>query len=118
MDALEPFRRNGPEQDPQPLPYLRAPQPSAYDINLEVTLQPKDAQRPTRISASNFRNLYWSMSQQLAHHTINGCNLQPGDLLASGTISGPTPDSYGSLLELAWKGTKPIALPGGETRTF
>ncbi|MBC8107471.1 MAG: fumarylacetoacetase [Anaerolineae bacterium] len=117
MDALEPFRRNGPEQDPQPLPYLRAPQPSAYDINLEVTLQAKDSERPTRISASNFRNLYWSMSQQLAHHTSNGCNLQPGDLLASGTISGPTPDSYGSMLELAWKGTKPIDIGDGQTRT-
>jgi fumarylacetoacetase len=117
MDALEPFRRNGPEQDPPPLPYLQTPQPSAYDINLEVTLQAKDAQRPTRISASNFRNLYWSMAQQLAHHTINGCNLQPGDLLASGTISGPTPDSYGSMLELAWKGTKPIDIGNGQTRT-
>ncbi|HQY88986.1 MAG TPA: fumarylacetoacetase, partial [Tepidisphaeraceae bacterium] len=116
MDALEPFRKNGPEQEPQPLPYLQAPQPSAYDIHLEVTLQPKDA-RPTRISTSNFRNLYWSMSQQLAHHTINGCNLQAGDLLASGTISGPTPDSYGSMLELAWKGTKPIDVGDGQTRT-
>ena len=117
MDALEPFRKNGPEQDPQPLPYLQAPQPSAYDIHLEVTLQPKDAERATRISTSNFRNLYWSMAQQLAHHTINGCNLQTGDLLASGTISGPTPDSYGSMLELAWKGTKPIDVGGGQTRT-
>lgn len=117
MDALEPFRRNGPEQDPQPLPYLRAPQPSAYDINLAVTLQPKDAERATRVTASNFKHLYWSMSQQLAHHTINGCNLQPGDLLASGTISGPTPDSYGSMLELAWKGTKPIDIGHGQTRT-
>lgn len=116
MDALEPFRKNGPEQEPQPLPYLQAPQPSAYDIHLEVTLQAKDSP-PKRISASNFRNLYWSMSQQLAHHTINGCNLQPGDLLASGTISGPTPDSFGSMLELAWKGTKPIDVGGGQTRT-
>jgi fumarylacetoacetase len=72
---------------------------------------------PQRISLSNFKHLHWSMPQQLAHHTVNGCNLQPGDLLASGTISGPTPDSYGSMLELAWKGTKPIQLSNGETRT-
>ncbi|CAN5353249.1 fumarylacetoacetase [soil metagenome] len=117
MDALKPFRRNGPQQEPPPLSYLQIAQPSAYDINLEVTLQGKDMERARRISASNFKNLYWSMSQQLAHHTINGCNLQPGDLLASGTISGPTPDSYGSMLELAWKGTKPIDVGNGQTRT-
>src|SRR5262249_39247764 len=69
------------------------------------------------VCESNLKHMYWSMAQQLAHHTVNGCNLQPGDLLASGTISGSTPDSYGSLLELAWKGTKPIAFPNGETRT-
>ena len=74
--------------------------------------------QPVRISASNFRHLYWSMAQQLAHHTVNGCNLRPGDLLASGTISGSTPDSYGSLLELAWRGTKPVSLPNGEQRSF
>jgi fumarylacetoacetase len=117
MDALEPFRANGPQQDPQPLPYLRTNQPSAYDIQLEVTLQGKDMDRPKRISASNFKHMYWSMPQQLAHHTCGGCNLQTGDLLASGTISGPTPDSYGSMLELAWKGTKPIDLGNGQTRS-
>lgn len=118
MDALDPFRVNGPDQrDPKPLPYLQTSQPSAYDIKLEVTLQPKDSDRATRISASNFKQLYWSMAQQLAHHTVNGCNLKTGDLLASGTISGPTPDSFGSMLELAWKGTKPIDIGNGQTRT-
>ena len=117
MDALEPFRVPGPDQsDPKPLPYLRAAQPSAYDIKLEVTLQPKDADRATRISASNLRHMYWSMAQQLAHHTVGGCNMQTGDMLASGTISGPTPDSFGSMLELAWKGTKPIDIGNGQTR--
>jgi fumarylacetoacetase len=85
---------------------------------LEVTLQGAKMDRPHRICASNFKQLYWSMAQQLAHHTVNGCNLWPGDLLASGTISGPTPDSYGSMLELAWKGAKPLSFPNGETRIF
>jgi fumarylacetoacetase len=118
MDALEPFRTDGPKQDPQPLPYLRTPGECAYDIKLEVLLQTPKMDRPARISASNLKYMYWNVCQQLAHHTVNGCNLRPGDLLASGTISGPTPDSYGSMLELAWKGTKPIKLPNGETRTF
>jgi fumarylacetoacetase len=83
-----------------------------------VGLQTEQMAEPCCISRSNFRYLYWNICQQLAHHTINGCNLQPGDLLASGTISGPTPDSYGSLLELAWKGTRPIVLPNGEQRSF
>jgi fumarylacetoacetase len=118
MDALEPFRTAGPKQDPQPLPYLRSSGECAYDIKLEVLLQTPKMERAARISASNLKYMYWNVCQQLAHHTINGCNLRPGDLLASGTISGPAPDSYGSMLELAWKGTKPIKLPGGETRTF
>jgi fumarylacetoacetase len=118
MDALDPFRVKGPDQrDPTPLPYLQVSQPSSYDITLEVTLQPKDSDRARRICSSNFKHLYWSIHQQLAHHTVNGCNLQPGDLLASGTISGPTQDSFGSLLELAWKGTKPIDIGDGQTRT-
>jgi fumarylacetoacetase len=118
LDALEPFRTAGPPQDPEPLPYLRDPDPRAYDIRLEVWLTTARMDRPVRVSASNARYLYWSLAQQVAHHTVGGCNLRPGDLLASGTISGPTPDSLGSLLELAWKGTRPIALPGGETRVF
>ncbi len=118
LDALEPFRIAGPKQDPVPLPYLRTPGNWTFDINLEVRLLAATMDRPSPISRSNAKHLYWNVCQQLAHHTVNGCNLQPGDLLASGTISGPTPDSYGSLLELAWKGTKPITLPSGEKRVF
>jgi fumarylacetoacetase len=118
FEALEPFRIPGPKQDPQPLPYLRSTGDWTYDIVLEVWLQSERMERPERICASNARHLYWNICQQIAHHTITGCNLRPGDLLASGTISGPAPDSYGSLLELAWKGTKPLTFPNGETRTF
>lgn len=118
MEALEPFRCSGPPQDPLPLPYLQSQGQQAYDIHLEVHLQTETQQIPTTICRSNFRYLYWNMCQQLAHHTITGCNLQPGDLLASGTISGPTPDSYGSLLELTWRGTNPLQLPNGEVRRF
>ena len=118
LDALEPFRVSGPAQDPQPLPYLCSTGDGAIDIHLEVLLQGDKMPAPHCICRSNFRYLYWSIAQQIAHHTINGCNLRPGDLLASGTISGAAPDSFGSLLELAWKGTRPIAFPNGETRTF
>jgi fumarylacetoacetase len=118
MEALEPFRAAGPVQDPAPLPYLRTAGNWSYDIHLEVRLQSDQMDRPCCISRSNSRYLYWNICQQLAHHTSNGCNLRPGDLLASGTISGSTADSYGSLLELAWKGTRPIALPNGEKRSF
>jgi fumarylacetoacetase len=118
LEALEPFRCAGPSQNPTPLPYLQTQGPAAFDIHLEVGLQSSTMAQPTRISTSNFRYLYWSMVQQLAHHTVNGCNLRPGDLLASGTISGSTPDSYGSLLELAWRGSRPITLPNGEQRSF
>jgi fumarylacetoacetase len=118
LEALEPFRCPGPVQDPVPLPYLRTNGDQALDIHLEVYLQTQQQREPARISASNFKFLYWNMAQQLAHHTVNGCNLQPGDLLASGTISGPSPDSCGSLLELAWKGSRPIRLPSGESRAF
>jgi fumarylacetoacetase len=118
LDALEPFRQPGPEQNPAPLPYLQSPAPHAYDIQLEVLLQGARMPESTVISRSNFKHLYWNICQQLAHHTITGCNVRPGDLMASGTISGPTPDSYGSLLELAWNGTKPFEFPNGETRSF
>jgi fumarylacetoacetase len=118
LDALEPFRIAGPVQDPVPLPYLETTGPQAYDIQLEVYLQTAKMDRPYRICASNAKHLYWNIAQQLAHHSVTGCNMQTGDLLASGTISGPTPDSFGSMLELAWKGTKPLQLPNGETRTF
>lgn len=118
LDALEPFRIAGPMQDPEPLPYLKCDEAGAYDIHLEVWLQTPDMAEPARISLSNAKYLYWNTFQQIAHHTINGCNLQTGDLLATGTISGPTPDSLGSMLELAWKGTRPLILPSGETRVF
>jgi fumarylacetoacetase len=117
MEALAPFRVAAPPQDPPPLPYLNDPTRATYDIHLEVFLQGEKMSEPTRICASNFRTLYWTLAQQMAHHTVNGCNLRPGDLLASGTISGPTPDSYGSLLELSWRGTRPLNV-GKETRTF
>lgn len=116
MEALEPFRVAGPHQEPIPFPYLRSPGNWAIDIHLEARLQTTAMAQLHTICRTNARHLYWNICQQLAHHTINGCNLRTGDLLATGTISGPDPGSYGSLLELAWKGTKPIQLPGGETR--
>jgi len=118
MDALEPFRRAGPEQDPAPLPYLASPGAGAFDINLTVEIKPDGAAEGGRVCASNFKHLYWSMAQQLAHHTVTGCDIRPGDLLASGTISGPVETSYGSMLEISWRGTKTVALPGGEERKF
>lgn len=118
LDALEPFRTAGPVQDPIPLPYLRHDYPATFDLPLDVHLQPAGAPEATRIARSNLKHLYWSMAQQIAHHTVNGCNLRPGDLLATGTISGPTPDSFGSLLELAWKGERPLSLADGSVRTF
>lgn len=118
LDALEPFRVNGPKQDVEVLPYLKSKGKRNYDIQLEVYLLPDKAKKATKISKSNFKYMYWNMAQQLAHHTVNGCNIRVGDLYASGTISGPTPDSYGSILELAWKGTKPIKLADGTERKF
>ncbi|MBD3617012.1 MAG: fumarylacetoacetase [Gracilimonas sp.] len=118
MEALEPFRAELPAQDPKPLDYLFQEKPTTFNINLEVFLKTEQTDIPQMICSSNFRNLYWSMTQQLAHHTITGCNIQPGDLYGSGTISGPEAHSFGSLLELAWKGTKPIKLTSGEERTF
>ncbi|MDZ7716691.1 MAG: fumarylacetoacetase [Balneolaceae bacterium] len=117
LDALEPFKTSGPKQDPEPLPYLRTDD-GWYDINLEVFLQGEEMDEAHKICDSNYKNLYWSMNQQLAHQSITGCNIRPGDLYASGTISGKTEDSYGSMLELSWKGEKPIKFPNGEERTF
>jgi fumarylacetoacetase len=118
LEALEPFRTEGPRQaDPEPLPYLQGPAKSTFDIALEVDIRPENAPATT-VCRSNFRYLYWSMAQQLAHHTINGCNVRVGDLMASGTISGPTADSYGSMLELAWKGTRPVPMADGTERRF
>jgi len=119
LAALEPFRCAGPAQnDPEPLPYLRQADLGAHDVELEVWLRTARMKEPVRIVTSNLKHLYWSMEQQLAHHTVTGCNLRPGDLLASGTISGPDKQSRGSLLELTWRGTEPLELPGGETRRF
>lgn len=117
LEALEPFRVQGPDQKPEVLPYLQFDGSKNYDIHLEVYIQP-DKGQPTPVCHSNFKHMYWNMAQQLAHHTVNGCNMNVGDLLASGTISGPTEDSYGSMLEIAWKGTKPVTLPDGSKRTF
>ena len=116
LDALEPFRRPAPAQQPAPLPYLRALDDWTLDLTLEAHLQTPRSSVPQRITATNFSHLYWTLAQQLAHHTVNGCPLQPGDLLASGTVSGPTPESRGCMLELTWRGANPLTLDDGETR--
>lgn len=117
MDALQPFAVDGPSQEPEVLPYLKFDGKHNYDINLEVYLCPQGSQE-TLVSRSNYKFMYWNMVQQLAHHTVNGCNINVGDLYASGTISGPTPDSFGSMLELCWKGTKPLSMSDGTQRVF
>ena len=117
LEALEPFRVAGPKQEPEVLPYLQYKTDHAFDIKLEVLIQPEGL-KATKVCTSNFKYMYWNIAQQLAHHTINGCNINVGDLMASGTISGPTEDSYGSMLELSWKGTKPILLEEGGERKF
>ena len=119
MDALEPFFVEGPKQEPQPLPYLQQSGAQSVDIALEVSLQPQAASQATTISRTNFKTMYWSMAQQLAHHTVSGCNVNVGDVMGSGTVSGSTPDSYGSLLELSWNGQRPLQLEDGKsTRSF
>jgi fumarylacetoacetase len=117
LDALEPFRVKGYEQNPKVLPYLQYNGNKNIDINLEVLIEP-DKGRPASICKSNYRFMYWTMEQQLAHHTVNGCNIKVGDMMASGTISGPTPDSFGSMLELTWRGTKPLKMADGTERKF
>ncbi len=117
LEALEPFRLPTPIQDPSVLPYLTFEGLKNYDIHLEVVIQPEGSSE-NLVSKSNFKYMYWNMAQQLAHHTINGCNVRVGDMYASGTISGKSPDSYGSMLELAWKGTKPLQMSDGTTRSF
>ena len=117
MEALEPFKINGPKQEPKVLHYLEQNGLNNYNINLEVSLQPKNG-KETVISKSNFKYMYWSMFQQLAHHTSNGCNIRIGDIMASGTISGKEPASYGSMLELSWGGKKTIELLDGSLRKF
>ncbi|MCB9338764.1 MAG: fumarylacetoacetase [Lewinellaceae bacterium] len=117
LDALEPFRTGSPEQDPTPLPYLQYTGKKNYDLNLEVEIKTEGGQAKT-VCRSNFKYLYWNMCQQLAHHTVGGCNMNVGDMCASGTISGATPDSYGSMLELTWRGAKPLQMPDGSVRKF
>ena len=117
LDALEPYRVEGPTQVPQPMPYLQFDGKKNFDINLEVYIKPENSQA-SKVCQSNFKFLYWNMAQQLAHHTVNGCNINAGDMFASGTISGPTKDSYGSMLELSWGGKNPIKLADGSERKF
>ena len=117
MDALEPFRVEAPVQDPAPLPYLETQGPQAYDIQLEAALAPA-GKRASTITRTNFRTMYWTIAQQLAHHTVSGCNARVGDLVGSGTISGETRDACGSLLEITRNGAEPLRLPDGTERTF
>jgi len=117
LDALEGFRVAGPTQDPAPLPYLSQEGRENFDIKLEVAIKPENGEE-TVVATSNFKYMYWSMAQQLAHHTVNGCNVQSGDMMGSGTISGPTKEEYGSMLELTWKGQNPITLKDGSQRKF
>ena len=118
IEALKPFKVQGPVQHPEVLDYLKFDGLKNYDINLSVSILPGDSEIETVICKSNFKYMYWNMSQQIAHHTVNGCNLNTGDMMASGTISGKSKDSYGSMLELSWGGKKDIILDGGYSRTF
>ncbi|ORX59010.1 fumarylacetoacetase [Hesseltinella vesiculosa] len=119
MDALEPFLVDGPAQDaPEPLPYLKESQPSAYDVHLEVQLKPAGSAKTHTVATSNLKYMYWSVTQQLAHHTVNGCNLREGDMCGTGTLSGPNESEYGSFLELSWNGTKKLNMEDGVERTF
>lgn len=117
MEALEPFKVSGPEQDPKVLPYLAYEGNHNYDIQLEVGIQPKNAAEKV-VSTSNFKYMYWNMLQQLAHHTVNGCNVNVGDVMASGTISGKDESSYGSMLEISWGGKKSVQMKDGSERRF
>ena len=117
LDALEPFRTNGPVQDPKVLPYLEYEGDKHIDINLEVLIQPEN-EEAVSVCQSNYKHMYWNMNQQLAHHTVNGCDIHAGDMMASGTISGSEEGSYGSMLEISWRGTKPVPMPNGTERKF
>ncbi|MGM7723174.1 fumarylacetoacetase [Metabacillus sp. Hm71] len=118
LEALEPFRVAGPKQEPKPLPYLQQTKDGAFNINLEVYLTPENQEEATKITKTNFNYMYWSIAQQVAHHTITGCNMRPGDMHASGTISGPDRAERGSLLELTWRGAQPLRLNGGGERCW
>ncbi len=117
MDALEPFRVDGPVQEPKVLPYLEYQGKKNIDLNLEVYIKPPSAD-PTCVSRSNFKYMYWNMNQQLAHQTSNGCNIRTGDLYGSGTISGPEQGSFGSMLEITWGGKNPVQMSDGTERKF
>lgn len=117
LDALESFKIHGEEQKPEVTSYLKFTGPKNYDIKLDVFIQPNN-ESPTKVSSSNFKYMYWNMCQQLAHHTINGCNIKAGDMMASGTISGPNKSEFGSMLELSWAGTQEIKLNNGTIRKF
>ena len=117
LDALEPFRTNGPIQDPKILPYLEYKGDKHIDINLSVSIETSNGEEKT-VCNSNYKHMYWNMNQQLAHHSVNGCNINCGDLLASGTISGPEEGSFGSMLEISWRGNKPVSMPDGSQRKF
>lgn len=117
LDALEPFKVDTPKQNPEPLEYLRSSGKKSYDISLEVAIKPLNS-KETVVCRSNFKYMYWNMSQQLAHHTVNGCPVNSGDMMGSGTISGSKKDSYGSMLELSWKGENPLRLNDGTERKF
>ncbi len=118
LDALEPFRVSGPKQQPQPLPYLQCEQAWNFNLQLQMLLKTATMTQPDTVATTNFRQVYWNFCQQVAHHTINGCNLRTGDIFASGTVSGDQPGSYGSFIELCWGGKQPLTLSNGETRTF
>jgi len=117
LDALEPFRVEGYKQEPKVQPYLEYSGNKNVDINLEVSVKPEHGEE-TIVSRSNYKYMYWTMEQQLAHHTVNGCNMNVGDMLASGTISGPDEGSYGSMMEITWRGTKPVKMRDGSERKF
>jgi fumarylacetoacetase len=117
LDALEPFRAAGPKQEPEVLPYLQFDGNHNFDIHLDVLIQPQNHAEQL-VCHSNYKFMYWNLAQQLAHQTSNGCNINVGDMYGSGTISGPTSDSFGSMLEIAWKGTRPIKMADGSERKF
>jgi fumarylacetoacetase len=117
-EALAPFRTDPPAHDAPVLPYLQEGRGGAFDITVEAWLKTRSMADPVRLSRSHFRDLYWTLGQMVAHHTSNGCPLRPGDLIGSGTVSGPDRENRGCLLELTWKGTEPVRLPNGEERTF
>lgn len=118
LDALEPFRVVGPNQDDPPvLPYLRNESPGHFDVQLFVEIIPEHGAKAT-VCESNLKHMYWNMAQQLVHHTVNGCNIRVGDVMASGTISGPDLGSFGSMLEISWRGSRPYVMPDGSERKF